>query len=157
MFEISVREVPEQTVLTEKRRLLAHELSDWIREVVDRQHAALRAAGGSPTAPLVLFHGQVNEVSDGPAEVCTLVDPALVGGLDAPTRIEPAHREAYVTIPKSLVEFPAILTAYAAVASWIEEQGEAMAGPPREVYFGDFAAAGQEDPVVDIAYPIASR
>jgi effector-binding domain-containing protein len=71
--------------------------------------------------------------------------------------VEPAHREAYVTIAKSLVTFPDILAAYDAVAGWIEERGEKAVGSPREVYFGDFEAAAPDDPVVDIAFPIASR
>jgi hypothetical protein len=158
MFEISVREVPEQTVLTEQRRLRAHELPDWIGEVLDRQHASITAVGGSSTnAPLVLYHGEVNEVSDGPVEVCTPVEPALADRLDAATRVEPAHREAYVAIPKSLVAFPDILTAYDAVAGWIEREGETVLGSPREVYFADFDAAGPDDPVVDIAFPIVTR
>jgi len=157
MLEVSVREVPEQTVLAEQRRVRAGELPDWIREAVDRQHAALVAVGGSPTAPLVLYHGIVDEVSDGPVEVCTAIDPALRDRLDAATRLEPAHREAYVTIPKSLVAFPEILSAYDVVARWIAEQGETALGSPREVYFGDFAAAGPDDPVADIAFPLAHR
>jgi effector-binding domain-containing protein len=157
MFEVSVREVPEQTVLTEQRRVRVRELPDWIGEVVDRQHASLAAAGGSPVAPIVIYHEEVNEVSDGLVEVCTPVDPALAGRVDATTRVEPAHREAYVAIPKALVAFPDILSAYDAVAMWIEQEGETAAGSPREVYFADFAAAAPDDLVVDIAFPIRPR
>jgi len=157
MFEVSVREVPEQTVLTEQRRITVDAISDWIDEVVDRQRAAIEASGGSGAAPLVIYHGVVNETADGPVEVCTPVDPALLDGVTAVTRVEQAHREAYVSIPKPLVEFPAILTAYDAVEKWIGEHGETIVASPREVYFGDFDSAGPDEPVVDIAFPIASR
>ncbi|WP_108250803.1 GyrI-like domain-containing protein [Planctomonas deserti] len=157
MFEVLVREVPEQTVLAEQRHVTVDAISGLISEVVDRQRAAIEAAGGSGAAPSVIYHGVVDEVADGPVEVCTPVDPALLERVGLAARVEPAHREAYVSIPKPLVEFPAILTAYDAVEKWIGEHGETIIGSPREVYFGDFEAAGPEEPVVDIAFPIASR
>ena len=157
MFEVLLRDVPEQSVLAERRRITVDAISGWISEAIDRQRAAVEAAGGSGAAPFVLYHGVVDEVADGPVEVCTPVDPALLEGHDLSFRVEPAHREAYVSIPKPLVEFPAILTAYDAVEKWIGEHGETITGSPREVYFGDFEAAGLDEPVVDIAFPIASR
>jgi len=157
MFEIQVRDVPEQTVLTEEGRMLADALPGWIGAALWRQHAALDEAGGPAGPPAVLYHGPVTMETEGLVEACTPVAAGAAAGLGAPTRVEPAHREAYVTIPKSLVAFPEILTAYDAVESWITERGETMTGSPREVYFGDFEAAGPDDPVVDIAFPIASR
>ena len=40
------------------------------------------------------------EVSDGPVEVCVPVNPPQGVTIDAPTRKEPAHHEAYVRISK---------------------------------------------------------
>ena len=68
-------------------------------------------------------------------------------------RREPAHREADLRLRKAQVEFPQILFAYDGVARWIHSQGLAVAGPPREVYFTDFAAAGTNDEVCDVAFP----
>jgi hypothetical protein len=36
-------------------------------------------------------------------------------------------------------------------------EGLAPAGPCREVYFTDWSAAGPEDPVCDVAFPVTSR
>jgi hypothetical protein len=157
MFDIQVRDVPEQTVLTEEGTMFADQLPDFIGGAFDRQHAALDGVGGATRPSLVLYHGAVTRESAGRVEVCTPFDPEAAPGLDAPTRVEPAHREAYVRIPKSLVDFPEILTAYDAVEGWVNEHGETVIASPREVYFADFAAAGPEDPVVDIAFPIATR
>jgi hypothetical protein len=46
------------------------------------------------------------------------------------------------------------LGAYDAVAAWIRHAGLDIAGPPREVYFvPDFAGAGAQDEVCDVAFP----
>jgi hypothetical protein len=74
---------------------------------------------------------------------------------EAATRTEPAHREAYLRITKAQVAFPQILSAYDAVAQWLSERGRNPSGAPREVYFADWSAAGPNDEVCDIAFPVA--
>ena len=110
--------------------------------------------GGITGPVLAIYHGEVNEDSDGPVEVCAPISPDGETQPDVPTCIEPAHREAYTRIRKSQVEFPQILAAYDAVEQWIKTNGKTMTGSPREVYFTDFMNAGPDDEVVDIAFPI---
>lgn len=156
MFPISTREVAEQHVLTEQRHVRAEALPVWIGDALGRQHRALAAASaGSDGPPFVAYHGEVSEDSDGPAEACTPVRGELAEQLGLPTRIEPAHREAFTTLTKAQVVFPQILSAYDAVEAWTRDNGATVAGAPREVYFTDFEAAGPDDPVADIAFPIA--
>ena len=90
-----------------------------------------------------------------PVESAYPVTAEQAAASDLPTRTEPAHREAYVTIPKSLVRYPDILSAFDAVEAWINENGEKFDGSPREVYFADFMEAGDDDLVCDIAFPIS--
>ncbi len=52
------------------------------------------------------------------------------------------------------MEFPQILSAYDGVVRWINSRGLAVAGPPREVNFADFASAGTNEAVCDVAFPI---
>ena len=155
MAEVTTREIPEQLVLTEQTHVTAEKLPGWIGQALWRQHEQVAAVGGPAGVPLVIYHGEVSEDSDGPVEACTPVDPARVGEITGPTRIEPAHREAYLTITKAQVRFPDILSAYDAVESWIARNGHTIVGSPREVYFADFASAEADDPVVDIAFLIA--
>lgn len=154
MFEIHEREVAEQIILTEQRHIQVGELSDWIGIAMGRLESAAQLHGGGVGAGFVIYHGEVNEDSDGPVEVCLPIDPARATQAAAARR-EPAHREAYTTITKAQVEFPQILSAYDAVAHWIDAQGKRSIGSPREVYFTDFGAAGPNDPACDIAFPIA--
>jgi effector-binding domain-containing protein len=68
--------------------------------------------------------------------------------------MESGGREAFVRINKGQVEFPRILEAYDAVAAWIRENNQSEKSAPREIYFGDWAEIGDDDPAVDIAYPL---
>ena len=154
MYEINERDVPEQTVLTEQRHVHVPELAGWIGEALTRVLAAAESQGGVAGAPFVVYHGEVSEDSDGPVEVCVPV-PDGGGEADAPSRVEPAHREAYTRITKAQVEYPQILSAYDAVERWLAREGRSIAGAPREVYFADWEAAAPTDDVCDIAFPIS--
>jgi DNA-binding transcriptional MerR regulator len=152
MAQIDTREVPEQQVLTEQRHTTVNGLDRWISEGFGRLMQAAEAAGGVAGAAYVIYHGEVNEDSDGPVELCVPVSGAAGPGVAA--RTEPAHREAYLRIPKSQVEFPQILGAYEQVEQWVRTNGHTPAGAPREIYFNDFLAAGPDDLVCDVAWPI---
>jgi hypothetical protein len=105
----------------------------------------------------VIYHGDVTEDSDGPVEVCSPLPPDLAGTVALPTRVEPAHREAFTRITKAQVRFPDILSAYDAVESWVAQNGERVAGSPREVYFSDMWQVDDNTEVADIAYPLAPQ
>ncbi len=155
MFEIRERDIAEQTVLTEQRHTTVQGLTDWLDDCMPRLHTLAAANGRITGAAFIIYHGEVSEESDGPVEVCIPIDAATLATIGGPTRVEPAHHEAYTRIPKSMVEYPQIITAYDAVEGWITTHGKRMAGSPREVYFADFMNAGPDDEVVDIAFPIA--
>ena len=154
MYEIHERDVPEQVVLTEQRHIRAPELPDWLSVSIGRLVETAEANGGVAAPVFVIYHGEVNEDSDGPVEVCVPVN-AQVNAADTAIRREPAHREAYTRIKKAQVEYPQILSAYDAVAQWIGAEGRTVAGSPREIYFTDFMAAAPNDEVCDIAFPVA--
>jgi DNA-binding transcriptional MerR regulator len=152
MYEILERDVPEQLVLTEQRHVHVQELPGWLGESIRRLVQTADAQGGVLAPVFVVFHGEVNEDSDGPVEVCVPVGVEVAG---SPTRVEPAHREAYTRITKAQVEFPQILSAYEAVDGWIRSEGRTSTGSPREVYFADWDASGPTDEVCDVAFPVA--
>lgn len=153
-FAIHEREVPEQLVLTAQQHLVVSGLPDFIGSTVRRLTASAQDYGGQ-TAPLfVVFHGEVNEESDGPVEVCVPIDGTREVSPDIATRREPAHREAYARLRKEQVVFPQILLAYDAVHRWTHEEDRSITAAPREVYFRDFLAAAPVDEVCDVAFPI---
>jgi DNA-binding transcriptional MerR regulator len=144
-WPVSVRDVPEQHVVSELRHVTAAELG-WIREATDRLTALADRSGGRAGPRFVVFHGAVNEDADGPVEVCVPVRPGAAG------RVEPAHREAYIPVVKGHFEVPAILSVYDAAARWVRDHGHTAVAPAREVY-GYPESAGADDPVCDVAVP----
>ncbi|HEY3607004.1 MAG TPA: MerR family transcriptional regulator [Pseudonocardiaceae bacterium] len=156
VFDVRERDVPGQLVLTEQRSVRVTELKNWLPDALCRLASVAAGLGGLGGELLAIYHGEVNEDSDGPVEVCApLARPDAVPPGTA-VRHEAAHREAYVTITRAQLEYPQILSAYDAVADWISSAGLAQAGPPRESYLSDVdvAAAAPDDPVCHIAYPI---
>jgi DNA-binding transcriptional MerR regulator len=155
-FDIQQREVPEQLVLTEQRHVQVEQLPSWIGAAMDRLLKSAQRYGGLAGDPFVVYYGEVNEDSDGPAEACVPIHSAQKMAGDTTVRCEPAHREAYIRLRKAQVAFPQILSAYDGVTGWVASQGLAVAGAPREVYFTDFLLAGPADEVCDVALPIVS-
>jgi DNA-binding transcriptional MerR regulator len=154
MYEVEEREVAEQSVLTEQRNVTAGELPAWIEAAGQRLQRTAEEHGGAAGPMFVVFHGEVSEDSDGPVEVCVPVAESAAG--DAAVRVEPAHREAYARITKAQVDYPQILSAYDAVAAWIRSRGLKLEQcAPREVYFADWDAAGPDDDVCDVAFPLS--
>ncbi|WP_328748164.1 MerR family transcriptional regulator [Streptomyces sp. NBC_00285] len=162
-FVVETVDVPEQVVITEIRHTLADELPAWIGASLERLERAALECGGVPAAPYVVYHSEVSMESDGPAETCVPVadeDAALEWAgrrgrsRETAVRVEPAQRLAYTRISKAQVAHPQIIAAFEAVEEWITAHGLTQAGPCREVYFADWEAAGPEDPVCDVAFPV---
>ncbi len=154
MFPVQTRHVPAQRVMSMQRRLRAAETDDFVTEA--RAAFAAHLGGTQPTGPFTLiFHGIVDNESDGPLEA-TLGCPDAVGVTDLiGIRTEPAHDEAFTTITKAQWDYPAILAAYDAVAC----SPEVSARPKsrlscREVYLAEAAAIGEDDLICDVAFPL---
>lgn len=149
MSDVILREVPEQVVLTEQRTLGAADLQPWLREAMGRLGAAADRAGDW----FVVYHGQfTDDTPEVPVEVCL---PVRAGTGESATRVEPAHREAYLTLKKAQFTNPAeVARAFGTVAEWIARNSLSIADAPREVYFTDFSAAADDDEVCHIAFPV---
>ncbi|MFE1438126.1 MerR family transcriptional regulator [Streptomyces sp. NPDC058739] len=162
-FTVETVEVPARAVLTETRHVLADELPAWIGASMGRLEQAAGACGGVAAAPYVVYHAAVSMESDGPAESCVpVVDEAAARAWaerhgrtwETRLRVEPARKLAYTRITKAQVAHPQILAAFEAVEEWMKREGLSYDGPCREIYFTDWDAAGPEDPVCDVAFPV---
>ena len=156
MYDVATRDVPAQDIISITRSLTVKDLQRFIIDGTrDLLSQVERAGARLGAASFVVYHGEVNEDSDGPVEVCVPFTGSVPSQGEATVRTEPAHREAYTTITTAQCEFPGILDAYAAVERWIETSGAKMSGAPREVYFNDDPEPEPDQPFCDIAYPIA--
>ena len=157
MYDVNTRNVPAQDVLTISRSLTVKDLESFIIDETRNLIGQVERAGASVgRACFVIYHGEVNEDSDGPVEVCVPYTGEVEPTGEAVARVEPAHREAFTTITRAQTQFPGILDAYDAVERWIENRGEQIAAAPREVYFNPDPEPRPEDPFCDIAFPIAA-
>ncbi|MEU6253204.1 MerR family transcriptional regulator [Streptomyces sp. NPDC047043] len=162
-FVVETVDVPEQVVITQSRHTLQDELPAWIGASLDRLEEAAGVCGGAVGAPFIVYYSEVSMESDGPAESCVpIADKAAARAWaeqhgrawETTVRVEPAQRLAYTRIAKAQVAAPQIGAAFEAVEQWIAAQGLQQAGPCREIYFADWNAAGPEDPVCDVAFPV---
>jgi DNA-binding transcriptional MerR regulator len=150
-YDVRERDVDSQWVLADRRHVRAPRLPAWIETTMTRLLDLADQHGGTAGPAFVVYHGEVTEDSDGPAECCVPIDPAATG---APARVEPAHREAYVRLTKAQVEYPQILSAYDAVSQWLDRNGHTAWLGPREIYSPGFPSAGPADEVCDVAFPM---
>lgn len=163
-FEVRLADVPEQVIITETRHTLADELPTWIPASLGRLEEVAGECGGAVGAPYVVYYSAVSMESDGPVESCVPVAGEAAArawaaaaqgrGRQFLARVEPARRLAYTRITKAQVAHPQILAPYEAVEAWMKREGWDYDGPCREVYFADWDAAGAEDPVCDVAFPV---
>ena len=155
MYDVQTRDVPAQDVLSVTRSLNVKGLEPFIVDAMRDLTSQIDAAGAtSGPAPFVIYHGEVNDDSDGPVEVCVPFTGSVTPSGDVLQRTEPAHRAAFTTITRAQTDFPRILDAYAAVERWIEGRGVRMTGAPREVYFNDDPDPELDRPFCDIVFPI---
>jgi DNA-binding transcriptional MerR regulator len=157
MFTIKTRHVTGQRVMSMQRRLHANETDAFVDEA--KSVFAAHLGERPPTGPFTLiFHGIVDDDSDGPIEAILGCDDEIPPTESIGIRTEPAHDEAYTTITKAQWAYPAILAAYDAVAS----SPEVVARPGsrlscREVYLAEPDEIGDDELICDVAYPLGSR
>jgi DNA-binding transcriptional MerR regulator len=130
MYEVATREMPERSLLCLKRNV--DEQGAWAlgKEFVAilRERPLPRLAGREGAA-FCIYWGEVNADSDGPIEWCKPVPAAQAETLaphypELSLRIEPAHREAFVTLPDARGDNPMQWQlASEALHAWAQEQG----------------------------------
>lgn len=166
-MDVRLRDVPEQVVIAEQRMVDQAALESWLPGAMARVHKAAGDAGsGTLDQPhlrrehaldepvfIVIYDGNPNE-GETAVECCTPLRADSRAPADAASRTIPAHREAYVRVTKSTVQSGRIGDVYLAIEQWIGGNGLAIAAAPRESYWTDFYAAGVDDEVLDVAYPV---
>jgi DNA-binding transcriptional MerR regulator len=155
-FVVEERAVPATTVICEQRHVNAFDLPAWLEARTAYLVDIALQHGGLADRFFVIYHGEVSEDSNGPVEICVPVDPNHSATLAVPTRVDPAHHEAFTRLRKRQVAYPQILTGYDAVEQWTVHNQRMISGPPREIYDLGFDHAKPDDLAIDIAFPIAA-
>ncbi len=168
MFDVRVRQVPDQVLVSETRSVDQAGLEKWLPDAMARTGEAAGGLGGAGTtvawpyllreafgeAPVfvVIYEGNPNE-GEVPIEIGAALHPDRTASSDG-LHLVPAHREAYVRVTKEVVQSGRLGQVYETIPAWLSAQGLQMDGPPRETYWTDFYEAGPHDDVFDVAWPI---
>jgi DNA-binding transcriptional MerR regulator len=131
MYEVATREIPERSLLCLKRHVDEQEMWAFGKEFIailrERQFPRIEGRAG---AFFCIHWGMVSADSDGLVEWCKPVPEAEAQALaerypDLTLRTEPAHREAFVTLPldsdgMATVQWPLV---FESLQAWKVEQG----------------------------------
>ncbi|MBF8284674.1 MAG: transcriptional regulator, MerR family [Anaerolineales bacterium] len=153
-YTVNTKHVPEQPVISIRQTVSIQELVGYIDRSIRALQAHARAQGGEAAgAPQGIYHGEVNEDSNGPVEICLPVKGHIKPGKDIQVRSLAPAQVAHTTITERQAEFPAILQAYDAIYEWIKQNGHKTTEPPREIYLSAPGEAGPDEPFIEIAWP----
>ncbi|MGW4893143.1 MerR family transcriptional regulator [Kitasatospora sp. NPDC004240] len=153
-YTIAERDVPEQQVVSIQGHADAARLPDFLAEATEELFAHLRAVGACLSGPVfAIYHGHVDQDSDGPVEVCAPTANAVAPAGRVGVRIEPARHEAFLELPREAGGFAGMLAAHNAVQDWLTARGLGHCASPREVYHPNRATAAHDEHALDVAYP----
>lgn len=153
-YDVQVRQVAAQQVACLTKYVDASELPLAIQQSLEALHQLLDQQQVNKTgAPFVIYHGAVNNDSDGPIEVCQPYQGPLAPTNEVSLRIEPPHHEAFVQLTKAEFCFPNILSAYDAAAAYAEAHGQSSPLACREIYPSSWAKLSENDLAGEVAWP----
>jgi DNA-binding transcriptional MerR regulator len=153
-YVIEIKEVPQMHVISIHRKVTIQNLEGYIKHSIDALVTFARTSEAAITEePFGIYHGAVNEDSDGPVEICLPVDRILASTGEIESKSIAQTKVAYTTITRAQSHFPDILEAYDAVFDWVRQQRYKIMGPPREIYVGNPLRTGPDDPFIEIAWP----
>jgi effector-binding domain-containing protein len=160
--EVTVQTIDDRLVLSHRQAVTLNParatpevltLSAAVDRWFGRLYEAVAAAGQEAAgAPMVIYHDALGDHNDGDVELCvpiaSAIDPApgtevrtVAGGRVAAL----VHRGDYSNLP----------SAHVFLASWVQEHGHQMAGPPRESYLNDPTTVEPDEIETLVEWPIA--
>jgi DNA-binding transcriptional MerR regulator len=151
MYEISLRDMPERSMMCALRYAHTDQLMAFGRELMARLRPLAAPQPHDPvTAFFIVFHGEVSEDSDGPIEFCWPVpadraeDIAASLG-DLKLRVEPAHQEAFVQTGQARLGTAQLTPVIETLFRWTAEHQRQVTGGLRQILISN-PEAGRNGP-----------
>lgn len=138
MDEVQVKAEEPHRYASRAKQLRAEGIDAFIRDSLGALYALHAPAG----RPFSIYRG-CSKAEEQIVEVCL---PTAAGEHEWP-----GGEVAYTVARGTETDYPQILGAYDAVASYAAGAGRELAGPPRETYLNDDDA----EPVMEVAFPLA--
>ncbi len=154
-YTIDIKVTPAVRVATLTTRTTMATIAPVIDKGFATVMAAIEAAGTHPVgAPFIVYHEMFDEVTEGTLQICIPVPPDTTG--DAGEVTFTTFDETTVAWTTHEGPYAGIGQAYAAVASWVQDNGHTFAGPPREVYVTDPRTVAESDLLTEVQFPIVA-
>ena len=159
MYDVSVRTVPARNVLSLLRHMHWEEFTGVAHDF-SRRFGGVPRLDGAAGASFIVYHGEVSQDSDGPAEFCRPVPVEIAAELaaefpDLVLRTEAEHDEAFVHLARDGRQTPSAqsMMVLETLHTWAAEQGRRPGGSVRQIFTaGGPSAAGL---ACDFAIPLA--
>jgi DNA-binding transcriptional MerR regulator len=152
-FTVKSKRLPEMSTISVAQQVSIEDLPNYLTSTIERLQNMVRSQGSkSAGPPIVRYHGQVNEDSDGPVEVCLPINKPIEIDDDLELKEWPEVDVAYTMVTKRQGMFPEVLGAYDACHDWIRERGARFEGSPMEIYAYDPEEGGLDDPFFEVAW-----
>lgn len=153
-YRVEQKEVADTMMISIRDEVSIVDLIPYI----DRSTASLRAfaeeKGLEVTGPpMGIYHGEVNEDSNGPVEICLPFEGEAIPTDAIKIRTLKGGHVAYTYTTVEQARFPEILQAYDAVHEWIRQRSHQISESPREIYLAAEDEVGQHEPFIEIAWP----
>jgi effector-binding domain-containing protein len=131
-YEVKVREVVPQPVLSVRTRTSLAQIADLMGAAFGEMFGYLFQAGAQPAGPpCSIYHDPEFREDDLDVEICVPVDRPLPPQGRVQMSELPGGTVAYTL---HVGPYDGVGPAYQAVTTWIQEHGHETAGPPRETY-----------------------
>jgi DNA-binding transcriptional MerR regulator len=162
MYEVATRTVPARTVLCLERHV-GNEEEVWAlgKEFVAYfEDGRVPRIDGRVDAAFQIYHGEVNDDSDGPIEWCRPVpadraEEIAAGFPELSLRSEPAHEEAFIALGTADVTIPQWQLVSEALHSWAATRHRQPSNLGVRVTYLASRGAAPYRPDCDFAVPLA--
>jgi effector-binding domain-containing protein len=151
-YVIQVKETQPQDVLCIRANVTMETIAQTIGACYGEMMAYVQEIGSQIVGPpFIVYPDMVDEAKPFDIEPCFPVPP----GLAPRGRIE-VRRLSGGTVATTMHTGPydGLVDAYAALQAWVEANGRAVVGPPREVYFNGPQDATPDQYLTEVAWPI---
>lgn len=151
-YDVQIVEEAPQLVAATKIHTSLRRIGDDIGTGFGSLMQVLAREGVSVSGPpLIVYHDEIDEETDGDVEICVPVGSAVSGGsqvygreLEGGTMAATVHRGPYQEIAP----------AYHTLIGWISQHGHEIAGPPREIYLNDPQTVSPAELLTRVEFPI---
>lgn len=151
-FTVQSKSLPEMKMISVVKRVGIEDLPTYLSSTIDRLKKIARLHGSAAGPPIARYHGEVNEDSDGPVEVCLPVSSPVDLPEDVELKTWPTVEVAYTVVTRRQGMFPEVLGAYDACYEWIRAHNRTYGGSPMEIYPYDPEEGGLDDPFFEVAW-----